>query len=327
MASVLLTGATGFVGAHLMRELLTQGHAVAALSRSASGDRLIQAAGAQPVRGSLTDQDSLDRATHGRQAVFHCAANTSAWSRDAAEQMETNVGGTQRLLAAAGRAGVSCFAYTSSVSAYSHLVHTTLHESTPQRGGESWVNYERSKFLAEQAVRQSGLPFLVFNPSHVLGPGDTRNWARLIVMVDRDTLPGVPPGSGAFADVREVARAQVIAWQAGLRDESFLLGGQHASFLQLVQAIAELCHRKPPRRVTPAIVLQAVGHASEALSRLTGRMPQVTPASVALTCHHLRVDSGKAMRLLGYRETDLQSLLGDTLAWMRSEGMIRPAPV
>lgn len=327
MANVLLTGASGFVGAHLMRELLAHGHAVGALSRSEAGDRLIRAAGAQPVRGSLGDQESLDAATRGRQAVFHCAANTSAWSKDAAEQMDTNVGGTQRLLAAAGRAGVSCFAYTSSVSAYSHLVHATLRESTPQLGGESWVNYERSKFLAEQAVRQSGLPYLVFNPSHVLGPGDTRNWARLILMVDRDVLPGVPPGSGAFADVREVARAQVTAWQAGLRDEAFLLGGQHASFLQLVQAIAVLCHRKPPRRATPAIVLKAVGHASEALSRLTGRMPQVTPASVALTCHDLRVDSGKAVRLLGYRETDMHRLLEDTLAWMRREGMIRPAPV
>ena len=77
----------------------------------------------------------------------------------------------------------------------------------------------------------------------------------------------------------------------------------------------------------PKIVLQAVGQVSQALSYATGRMPQITPASVALTCHHLQVDSTKARMLLGYQETDLQQLLEDTLDWMRAEAMIRPKPV
>jgi len=327
MARVLLTGASGFVGGHLMRELLAQGHNVDALSRRDGTDALIQAAGARAVRGALSDPLSLDRAADGVDAVFHCAADTSTWSKDKAAQMDTNVDGTRRLLSAAGRAGVSCFVHTSSVSAFSHLVDVPLTETVPQRGGESWVNYERSKYLGEQAVRESGLPYLIFNPSHVLGPGDTRNWARLIMMIDQDTLPGVPPGSGAFADVREIAKAQVRAWQSGVRDEAFLLGGQHASFLQLVQTVAVLCHRTPPTRTMPKFVLQAVGQVSQALSYVTGRMPQITPASVALTCHHLQVDSTKARTQLGYQETDLQRLLEDTLDWMRSEAMIRPKPV
>jgi dihydroflavonol-4-reductase len=327
MARVLLTGASGFVGGHLMRELLGQGHQVYALSRTESSDKSIAGAGAESVRGSLSDQDSLNRAATGMDAVFHCAANTSTWSKDKALQMDTNVGGTQRLLMAADKAGVSCFIHTSSVSAYSHLIHEPLQESLPQRGGDSWVTYERSKYLGELAVRQSGLPYLVFNPSHVLGPGDTQNWARLIKMVDQDALPGVPPGSGAFADVREIAKAQVKAWQMGLRNDDFLLGGQHASFLQLVQSIAVLCRRKPPVRVMPAPLLMVVGQVSQALSYVTGRMPQITPASVAFTCHDLNVDSSKAKAILAYQETDLQQLLEATLDWMRSEGMIRPTPV
>lgn len=327
MAKVLLTGASGFVGGHLMRELLGHGHQVTALSRSENADRIIQAGGARAVRGGLSDQAALNWAAEGMDAVFHCAANTSTWSRDKAAQMDTNVGGTQRLLSAATRAGVPCFVHTSSVSAFSHLIDEPLLETLTQRGGDSWVNYERSKFLGEQAVRQSGLPYLIFNPSHVLGPGDTQNWARLIMMVDQDRLPGVPPGSGAFADVREIAKAQVTAWQSGVRNEAFLLGGKHVSFLHLVQAIAVLCHRKPPVRVMPATLLKAVGHISQAASYITGRMPQITPASVAITCHRLQVDSTKAKMLLGYRETDLQRLLEDTLDWMRAEAMIRPKPV
>ncbi len=326
MANVLLTGASGFVGGHLLRELLTHGHQVTALSRNDLSDQVLSAAGAQAVRGDLSDQAALVNAAQGMQAVFHCAANTSAWSKDKVIQLDTNVGGTQRLLAAAKQAGVSCFVHTSSVSAYSHLCHENLTETLPQRGGESWVNYERSKFLGEQAVRESGLPSLIFNPSHVLGPGDTNNWARLIKMVDKNALPGVPPGSGAFADVREIAKAQVAAWQMGLRSESFLLGGQQASFLQLVQMIAVLCHRKPATRVMPESLLKVIGHLSQAFSYLSGRMPQITPASVAMTCHHLHVDSSKAKKLLGYQETDIQQLLADTMLWMRNEGHLRPLP-
>jgi dihydroflavonol-4-reductase len=324
MAQILLTGASGFVGGHLLQALSGQGHAVRALSRSEQSDRLLAAAGAQPIRGELTDLASLQRAAQGVQAIFHCAANTSAWSKDKALQMETNVEGTKRLLEAGREAGVTCFVHTSSVSAFSHRVHGTLTESVKQRGGESWVNYERSKYLAEQAVRQSGQPYLIFNPSHVLGPGDTHNWARLIKLVDQDALPGVPPGSGAFADVREIAKAQVVGWQSGFRNESFLLGGEHASFLQLVRMISALCDRKAPTRVMPAGLLMAVGHISQAFSHLSGRMPEITPASVALTCHHLQVDSGKAMRLLGYKETELRQLLGDSIDWLRMQGQVRP---
>ena len=326
MAVVLITGASGFVGGHVLRELLADGHTVRALSRSPASDAALAAAGAVPVRGSLGDADSLLAAARGTEAVFHCAANTSAWIRDRAEQDDTNIAGTGRLLRAAEAAGVGCFVHTSSVSAYSHLVHGTLREDVPQRGGESRVNYERSKFLGERLVRESGLPHLIFNPSHVLGPGDRNNWARLIKMVHDGTLPGVPPGSGAFADVREIAKAQVRAWRAGIRGESFLLGGEHASFLQFAQLAAELSGRPAPRRAMPAALLWCVGHASEALSRLTGRMPQITPAAVALTCHHLHVDSGKAVRLLGYRETPLRALMADTMAWMGDKGMIRSRP-
>ncbi len=326
MAEVLITGASGFVGGHVLRELLAHGHTVRALSRSAASDASLAAAGAVPVRGSLGDADSLLAAARGTQAVFHCAANTSAWIRDKAEQDDTNIAGTGRLLRAAEEACVGCFVHTSSVSAYSHLVHDTLREDVPQRGGDSRVNYERSKFLGERAVRESGLPHLIFNPSHVLGPGDRNNWARLIKMVHDGSLPGVPPGSGAFADVREIAKAQVRAWQAGIRGESFLLGGEHASFLQFARLAAELSGRPAPKRAMPGALLWCVGHASEALSRFTGRMPQITPAAVALTCHHLRVDSGKAIRMLGYRETPLRALMADTMAWMAAEGVISPQP-
>ena len=320
--TVLLTGGAGFLGQHLLRELLAAGAQVRALSRRAETDAVLTQLGAQPVRADLDDPASLQAAAAGVDAVFHAAADTNTWSRRNAAQWATNVGGIGNLLAAARAAKVGAFVHTSSVSAYSHLVAGTLREDVPQRGQDSWINYERSKHAAEQAVRASGLPFLVFQPAHILGPGDTHNWSRLFVLVDRNALPGVPPGSGSFADVREIARAQVRGWREGRRGESFLLGGEHASFLELLTKVGARLGRPVPKRAMPAPLLRAYARVQVMLAALTGTEPTVTPEAAVFTCKHLRVDSGKAIRELGYRETPIDALLDDTLAWLRAEGLI-----
>ena len=328
MAEVLLTGATGFVGQHLLRELVAAGHRVRGLSRSEAGDVAIRALGGEPARGALgedspADWAMLQAAVDGCEAVFHTAADTTQWRPHNPIQTKTNVQGAELLLRAAEGAGVKRFLHTSSVSAYSHLVHGVLREDTPQRGGESWVNYERTKFLAESAVRSSPLDWVIFQPSHILGPGDTRNWARLVLLVDQGKLPGAPPGSGAFADVREIAKAQVRAFDDGLKGQTFLLGGQHARFVELIAMIGERLGRKTPTRATPAWVLKTVAYASDAFSRVTGKMPDISPEAAVFPCHDLEVDSSKAIARLGYRETPLPALLDATIDSLRAAGLLR----
>lgn len=327
MPTVFVTGGTGFLGGHLIRELRANGAQVRALSRNGDGDAALKALGAEPVRGALDDSASLERALDVEvDALFHAAADTNTWARRNAQQTATNVGGTRALVAAALARGVRLFLHTSSVSSFSHLVHETLREDVPRRGGESWINYERNKFQAEEAVRagmRNGLRAAIFYPAHILGPGDTRNWARLIQLIDQGRLPGAPPGSGAFADVRQVARAQVAAWRLGKAGESYLLGGEHAAFVDLIQRIGAKLGRKVPKRATPAFALRAYARVVELVANLRNREPSITPEAAMFTCHALRVDSAKAIRELDYRETPLDSLLDDTIAWMRGAGMLR----
>lgn len=322
MANVFLTGASGFLGGHLLRELRAAGCSVRALSRRAESDAAIAAAGGVPVRGELDDAAALAAAIDGCEAVFHAAADTRLWRPYATAQTATNVGGTERLLHAAERAGVRAFVHTSSTSAYSHLAAGPLSETSPQLGGRSWINYERSKYLGEQAVRRSPLRSIVFNPAHILGPGDRHNWSRLIRLIERRKLPGIPPGSGSFADVRQVARAQVRAWQLGRFGENYLLGGEHASFVDFVHRVGAALGRRTPRRAVPAALLMAYASIADAIGRLRGREPDATPEAAALTSHVLQVDSSKACRELGYELTPLDTLLADTLGWMRTEGLV-----
>lgn len=322
MSNVLVTGATGFLGQHLVRELVASGASVRGLSRSASGDAVLAGLGATPVRGHLGDAEALNAAAAGTEAVFHTAADTNNWGPGDAAQTETNVGGTARLLAAARAAGATCFVHTSSVSAYSHLVTGTLREDVPQRGAESWINYERTKYASERLVRESGLPFLVFQPSHILGPGDYNNWSNLIRLIDAGKLPGAPPGSGSFADVREIARAQVRAWRQPARDETWLVGGEHATFLALIAEAGRQLGKPTPAKAMPAAALRTYARVLDLVSRVTRKRPDLTPVAATFTCKHLSVDSSKAERELGYRSTPLPELLADTIAWLRAEGLL-----
>jgi dihydroflavonol-4-reductase len=322
MATVFLTGASGFLGGHVLRELRAAGHQVKALSRRAETDAPITAAGAEPVRAALDNVASLTATMQGCDAVFHVAADTSIWRPGAAQQTATNVGGTANMLAAAQAAGVKAFVHTSSVSAYSQLVSGVLTEDTPQRGGESWINYEVTKFESEKLVKASSLPWIVFNPSHILGPGDRHNWARLIQMVDQEKLPGIPPGVGAFADVREIAKAHVRAWELQRFGQSYLVGGTKATFVEFVHRIGKALNRRTPKGAIPEWVLMLVGRSKDLLSRITDQEPDITPEGARLTSYTLLVDSSKAERELGYVQTPLDTLLADTLAWMKAEGMV-----
>lgn len=324
---VMLTGATGFLGGHLLDLLLAGSVDVAAVVRGEAAAESLRARGVDARVGSLEDPAILREAlTRPTDCIFHVAADTSTWRGHNARQTRTNVEGTRNVLAAAAAAGVRRFVHTSSVSAFGQQ-EEPLTEHSPRLGKESWINYERTKAIAEELVRDAdakgAIETIILNPAHILGPGDTHNWASMFLMIDQGKLPGAPPGSGAFADVREVARAEIAAWRLPAHGEQFLLGGVQASFLELIQTIARELDRKAPTKPMPAGFIRGYARVLDAISRLTGREPPLTPQAVSFTCHHLKVDSSKAMRELGYQSTPLDVLVRDTCAWLRDQGMLK----
>jgi nucleoside-diphosphate-sugar epimerase len=144
----------------------------------------------------------------------------------------------------------------------------------------------------------------------------------MIRLVDAGKLPGVPPGGGAFADVREVARAHVMAASQGASGESYLLGGEETTFMDLVSRTGKWLGKPTPTKPTPAWVLRAGAHASVAMAVLTRREPVLTPEAMAMLTHHVQVDSGKAQGTLAYRTTPMDKLVHDTCTWLRGEGLI-----
>lgn len=323
--TALVTGATGFLGGHLVRQLIHRGVRVRALVRKPMAASELVVMGAEVLRGDLLEPASLKTAfDRPVDWVFHVAADTSVWRGNDARQNRNNVDGTINLLAAS-RGRAARFIHTSSVAVYG-MTEDLIREGSPKLAERSGINYARSKLAAELRVLEAaerGLDAVVLNPTHLLGPADRHNWSRLLQLIDRQALPGVPPGTGSFADVREVAKAHVRAAEVGRSGENYLLGGVHASFLEFVGTAAGLLGRSAPSRATPGWLLRLVARWKDLGSVRRGVEPELTPEAAALACHRMRVDSSKAERDLDLVTPSLQPMLRDSIDWLRDHGLLR----
>lgn len=323
--TAFVTGGTGFLGLNLVEQLCSCGWRVIALHRPVSDTRWLLKLGAELAEGDILDPESLRRALPERaEAVFHVAGNTRLWSPGNARQTRENVLGTRNVAETALARGVKRMVHTSTVAVYGFQEGRVTEESL-HLGRSSWINYFRSKALAEDAVRSAierGLDAVIVNPANIVGPYDTGNWSRLITLIHERRLPGVPSGSGSFAHSLEVARAHLAAFEHGRRGENYLLGGVDASYLEVAHLIGELTGRKVPRRAAPDVLLRVVARFNHLRSLLTRSEPDLSPEAVALVTRRVHCSSDKAVRELGYRPLALRTMLEDCHRWMVETGRL-----
>ncbi|WP_226664280.1 NAD-dependent epimerase/dehydratase family protein [Microbulbifer aggregans] len=327
-----VTGGTGFLGANLIEQLLADGWQVTAMHRSGSDTTLLQKLGVELVEASLADIDSLRAALpENLDAVFHVAANTNMWRGGNAQQWQDNVVGSGNLAKAArehfaGQEKPGRFIMTSSISAYGYH-REMITEASPQLADDPRHHYLYTKKRAEAAVREEiaqGLDAVFLNPCAIVGKYDKSNWAQTFFMIAEDKLPGVPPGSGSFCHVGEVARAHISAYQNGGTGENYIIAGTDASFLDFFTCIAELVGKPAPQRTTPAFAIRAAAAVQDLRSRFSGREPAITPEKAAMLTRRVVGCSDKAVRELGYRTGhSLQDMLRESRDWLVAEGLLK----
>lgn len=323
--SALVSGGTGFIGQHLVAQLLDAGWDLRLLCRDPSRATDLFKADVQCFEADITDADSLS-AAQGRDydVVFHVAANTSTWRLDREQQTRTNVEGTRNMLDVFKRSSAGRFVHTSSIAVYG-LNGGMISERSRKDPNVRTINYSKTKVAAENLVRAAaadGADAVILNPCHVMGPLDEQNWIRLFQMVAAKKLPGIPPGAGSFADVREVARAHISASDLGVSGENYMLGGENHSFRHLIDAVAQRLDVRVKAPTVPAFVLKAAARGKDWWSRLSGVRPDMTPEEAAFVCDPQSCDSSRAISELGYRITPIGQILDDTIAWMRDEGLL-----
>jgi len=325
--TAFVTGGTGFIGLNLVEHLTKSGWDVIALHRPSSQLTHLRNCSVRLVEGSVEDKASLERAMpEDVDAVFHVAGDTSQWAGHKERQWRTNVVGTRNMVATALAKRSRKFVHTSSISAYGFQMKP-FDETAPKLGKDSF-NYQHSKAMAEEEVLKGvhqGLDAVILNPANVIGRYDWGTWSRFIRLAANKQLFRLPPGSACYCDVGAVVRAHVAAAERGQTGHNYLLGGDVASYAEIVQLVGELVGRPNKTPVGRPIALRIAGRVSEWTSMITGKEPMISPESAAMLSANVICRSDKAISELDYRPASVESMLKECIDWMIAEGLMRSA--
>lgn len=315
-----VTGSTGFLGFNLCRILIEDDWEVFAMRRSSSDTRDLDTINIQQVMGDINDKASLVEAMPNNvDAVFHTAADTSTWVRHNKQQDKINIEGTRNLVEVALQKKAKRFIHTSSIGAYGRVAGVLV-EDTPSEALSGDINYYRSKYLAEQEIHQGiekGLDAVILNPAQIVGPYDYRYLPLIFESVRNGSMVALPKGTMFCAHVRDYAKAHVAAYEKGTKGENYLLGGEPASFKDIIEIAGELMGVKTPKRYFPERIMKFLALVMEKISLVTNIEPLLCPEKVALMNDVVNVDSSKASRELDFSTCSVREMYQDFYQWHR----------
>lgn len=324
----LVTGATGFVGAAVARALLRAQWEVRVLARKGSDRRNLKGLPVEIEEGDLKDVNSLERAAAGCPALFHVAADYRLGARDPSQLYEANVQGTRNILNAARRAGVQRLVYTSSVATIGIPADGTPGEEATPNSLENMIgHYKRSKYLAEEVVREAareGMSVIIVSPSTPVGPGDVKPTptGQLVLDAAAGRMPAYVDTGLNIVHVDDVAAGHLLAYERGKAGERYILGGEDMSLREILGLIAALVGRKPPRVRLPYGLVLPIAYLAEGYAALTGRSGRITLEGVRMSRKLMFFSSAKAAQELGYRSRPPVEAFADAIRWFRENGLL-----
>jgi len=327
--TTLVTGAAGFLGSHVARQLVARGDSVRVLLRASSSNRAISDLSLEYVTGDLRDAASLDRALAGIERVFHVAADYRLWAKNSQDIYDSNVGGTKNILDAAKRAGVKQFIYTSTVAtiAVDRPEHPT--EATEAKLEEMVGHYKRSKWLAEKEVLDAakrGFPAIVAMPTTPVGPWDWKPTPTGKIILDflNGKMPGYVETGLNFVGVEECATGHLLVAEKGKIGERYLLGAENLTLKQVLDVLANITGLPAPKLKIPHGLALGVAYASTAFSRLIGHEPGIPIEGVKIAQHLMFVSCKRAQRELGFKPGPVSAAFERAVRWYEANGYIAP---
>jgi dihydroflavonol-4-reductase len=322
-----VTGATGFLGAHVARALAEQGADLRLLVRQTSDLRNIEGLKADRVTGDLRSAPSLEKAVSGCDVIFHVAADYRLWVKDPEQMYRSNVEGTRALLEAARKNGVQRVVYTSSVATMGFTTNGTVaDEDSPVGLADMIGHYKRSKYMAEQVameVSRGGQEVVIVNPSTPVGEMDIKPTptGRIVVAFLKKKFPAYVDTGLNLVDVTECARGHILALEKGRRGERYILGGENLTLKQILDKLAAITGLPSPKIKVPYVMALATGVVDELVTgRLRGKEPRATIDAVRMGRKKMFVSSAKAERELGWSIVPVDEALRRAAAWFRAKG-------
>ncbi|HTW45588.1 MAG TPA: hopanoid-associated sugar epimerase [Acidobacteriaceae bacterium] len=326
---VFLTGATGFVGAHVARHLADQGAQLRLLVRPTSHLANIEGLNAETAVGDLLQPEGLRTAVRGCDAVMHVAADYRLWVRDPKSMYAANVDGTRTLLQMAREEGVKRCVYTSSVATMGFKADGTIvDEATPVSIADMIGHYKRSKFMAEQAAMdaaRAGQQVIILNPTTPIGAQDVKPTptGRIVVDFLNKKFPAYVDTGLNLVDVSEVARTHGAALEVGRPGERYILGGENLTLKQILDKMSAITGLPSPTMKVPHAVAMTFAFFDEIVTgRVLGKEPRATVEAVRMGRKKMFASSVRAQRELGFRIVPVYEALRAAIDWFRAHGYV-----
>lgn len=324
----LVTGATGFIGSALVRELLARKQSVRCLVRKSSDTSNLKGLKVQYAYGDVTDIDSVRKAIKGCDQVYHLAAVYAIWLPDFNYMYQVNVNGTQKVLHACMEAGVKKVVYCSSTAALGAHGKDPADETAEFNMHTTRDHYFISKYEAEQLAigfAAKGLPLVIVNPTVPIGERDikpTPSGANIINIVKKK-LPGYIDGGINLIDVSDCARGIFNAMARGKRGEKYILGNRNVTLKEFFDLIVKVTGegRSPAIRF-PAFMAVQSGYGYELLARITKKPPLNTAAWVRVGSHYSWWDCSRAVNYLSLPQTPIEESIAKAYNWFKERGYV-----
>ncbi|MCE9620011.1 MAG: NAD-dependent epimerase/dehydratase family protein [Planctomycetes bacterium] len=325
----LVTGGAGFIGSHLVRQLVDGGESVRVLERPTAEAGHLPLDRVELIRGDIRDAAAMRNATRGCEFVYHLAADPNLWRQDRSEFDAVNHVGALNVLRAALENGARRVLYVSTESILSTAKSNGGAVESARFKEEDMIGpYCLSKFRAELAafrLAEGGAPVIVCSPTLPIGPGDHNQTppTRLAVAFCRGQLPAYLDCRMNLIDVRDAADGLVRAMQRGRPGVRYLLGGHNVRLIQWLEVLGRIVQRRPPRLQVPYPLALSVGWLSEQWADLvTHSMPMATVAGVRLTRRSMHFDPSASLRELGLTPRGVEESTLDAVHWYRQQHWI-----
>jgi dihydroflavonol-4-reductase len=328
MKTVLLTGANGFLGGHICRELIQRGYAVRAFVRPGASCRALDGLLVDVWTGDLRDPANVRAAVYGCDYVIHAGARAQVNPARSPEVVETNIGGTAAVLAAAVQAKVDRLVFVGTANVFGFGTRNKPgNELYPYMGERYGSDYMDSKRVATdlvlRAVREDGLRAVLVHPTFMIGPIDYQITSNaLLLALYRHKLAGLPTGGKNYVHVNDVATATVNALTMGRVGESYILGNENLTYREAFKLMASIMHVKAPRLSVPPMLASAIGWGGDLAYKLTGRPADINSsmAAVASDGHYFNVT--KALNELNLPQTPIRVAIAEAYGWFRQHGYL-----
>lgn len=328
MKKVLVTGAAGFIGSHVVRELLKENVEIRAMIRPGENTRNLDGLEIETIEADVLNPAAVDRALAGVDTLFHLAAIYQLWLKDRRSIYDVNLEGSRIVLWAAYKKNLEKVVYTSSIAGIGISPGKQVsNEETPFCHWDA-PDYVRTKYLSQQdalGFARNGMPLVIVNPAFPFGARDVvpTPTGRLIVDCINGKIPALFEMGFCAVDVEDVAKGHVLAAKNGRVGQMYILGNENITVKDFYQRVGRVAGVRAPSITLPAAFVVATAYFMEKHAERTGKTPTATPTVVRYSNQYLYYDNSKARKELGLAPTPIDDSIQRAVEWFRENGYLK----